>query len=85
MMCLGNSEEIWVSQGWRKDQVPDDKSVGWEPELYKVGSHHKAGDRHSSDPLLPNFLDLGLVTGRNGSAHNGQTHSRGSPSGQWQP
>ena len=54
-------------------QVPEGKSVGWGPELYKAGAlTYKAGDEHSSDPLLPHFLDLGLVAGRNGSAHNSQ-------------
>lgn len=33
---------------------------------------HEAGDEHSSDPLLPHLLDLGLVAGCDGSAHNRQ-------------
>lgn len=72
--AFGNSEEIWVKSGMEKGfQVPEGKSVGWGPELYKVGAlTYKAGDEHSSDPLLPHFLDLGLVAGRNGSAHNSQ-------------
>lgn len=30
---------------------------------------HEAGNEHPGDPLLPHLLDLGLVTGRNGSPH----------------
>lgn len=72
--AFGNSEEIWVKSGMEKGfQVPEGKSVGWGPGLYKTGAlTYKAGDEHSSDPLLPHLLDLGLVAGRNGSAHNSQ-------------
>lgn len=33
---------------------------------------HKAGNEHSGDSLLPNLLDLGLVTRCDGSAHDRQ-------------
>lgn len=33
---------------------------------------HEAGDEHASDPLLPHLLDLGLVSRRNGGAHDSQ-------------
>lgn len=72
--AFGNSEGIWVKPGMEKGfKVQERKSGGWGPGPCKVGAlTHEAGDEHSSDPLLPHLLDLGLLTGSNGSAHNGQ-------------
>lgn len=71
---FGNSEGTWVKpEKEKRFKVQEDKSVGWGPDPREADAlTHKAGDEHSSDPLLPHLLDLGLVAGRNGSAHNGQ-------------
>lgn len=47
--------------------------MAWGPGPRKVAAlTHEAGDEHSGDPLLPHLLDLRLLAGRNGGAHNSQ-------------
>lgn len=68
--------EIWrgpgPSLGDRADLRP------WGPRRQGPGPRkvdtltYEAGDEHPGDSLLPHLLNLGLVTRRNGSAHNSQ-------------